>query len=51
MEKSRFKISQNGFSKVQTHFKIACDRPAQGETASGFLEMGWQGGDGGGEIS
>jgi len=34
MEKSRFKISQNGFSKVQTH-------------ASGFLEMGLQGCDGG----
>lgn len=27
MEKSRFKISQNGFSKVQTHFKISW-RPA-----------------------
>lgn len=22
MEKSRFKISQNGFSKVQTHFRF-----------------------------
>ena len=47
MVKSRFKISQNGFSKVQTHFKISWDRPTWWKTASGFLEMGLQGCDGG----
>lgn len=48
MEKSRFKISQNGFSKgakpISRFLEIP---PCTVKTASGFLEMGLQGCDGG----